>query len=89
MGTDATALQIVTDGSPLATAIEAATKRYRARARAPRTREAYAAAWERFSAWCGREVRLPLPATVETVAGWMAALADGQDGPPRSASTVN
>ena len=89
MSSDATALQVVTDGGALSTAIEAATKRYRAQARSPRTREAYSAAWERFAAWCSREGRQPLPASFETVAGWIAALADGQDGPPRSASTIN
>ena len=83
------ALQPVTESRELSPAVEAATKRYRAKARSERTREAYAAAWERFAAWCRRERRGPLPASVETVAGWMAALADGQDGPPRSASTVN
>ena len=83
------AIETAAVGGPLSTAIEAATKRYRAHARAERTREAYAAAWKRFAAWCRREDREALPADVETVAGWIAALADGHDGPVRSASTVN
>lgn len=66
-----------------------ATRAYRAKAKAPRTRDAYRGAWQRFTAWCVREGRIPLPASPETVAAWMAALADGLDGPPRAASTIN
>lgn len=70
-------------------ALVAATRAYRAKAKAPRTRDAYRGVWQRFTAWCVREGRIPLPASPETVAAWMAALADGLDGPPRAASTIN
>ena len=73
----------------LAAAIVSAARSYRAKARAKRTLEAYRDAWQRFCAWCEREGREPLPASADTVAGWMVALADGHDGPPRSASTIN
>jgi integrase len=84
-------LEIVRLGAelPLQPALVAATRAYRASARAPRTRDAYRAAWQRFAAWCAREGRTPLPASPETVAAWMTALADGLDGPPRAAATIN
>lgn len=74
---------------PLPATLIAATRSYRASARAPRTRAAYRDAWQRFVTWCAREGRAALPASPETVAGWMAALADGLDGPPRAAATIN
>jgi integrase len=84
-------LEIMPHGeeASLPQALLAATRAYRAKARAPRTRDAYRRAWQRFTAWCVREGRVPLPASSETVAAWMAALADGLDGPPRAASTIN
>jgi hypothetical protein len=85
------ALQISRDGAelPLQPALVSATRAYRASARAPRTRHAYREAWHRFATWCAREGRTPLSASPETVAGWMTALADGLDGPPRAAATIN
>lgn len=84
-------LQVLEPGRdvPLPATLIAATRSYRASARAPRTREAYRDAWQWFVAWCAREGRAPLPASPETVAGWMVALADGLDGPPRAAATIN
>lgn len=75
--------------TPLSASLAAATRSYRAQARADNTVNAYRDAWHRFTGWCEREGRDALPASVETVAAWMAALADGEDGRPRSRSTVN
>lgn len=75
--------------TPLSASLAAATHSYRAQARADNTVTAYRDAWHRFTAWCEREGRDALPASVETVAAWMAALADGQNGRARSRSTVN
>jgi integrase len=81
--------ELMRQESSLPQALVAATRAYRAKARAPRTRDAYRSSWQRFAAWCMREGRVALPASPETVAAWMAALADGLDGPPRAASTIN
>jgi integrase len=63
---------------------------YMANARAERTREAYSRAWRVFTAWCERHGRQALPATPETVAGWLTALADGADGArPLARATIN
>jgi integrase len=58
-------------------------------ARAKRTREAYARAWALFTAWCKANGRKPLPALPETIAAWMTALADGDQGPPRAQRTID
>ena len=83
--------ELLTPGAeiPLAPAMVSGARSYRAKARAQRTLDAYRDAWQRFCTWCEREGRAPLPASADTVAGWMVALADGHDGPPRSASTIN
>jgi len=57
--------------------IEAARDYARA-AHAPRTREAYARAWAGFETWCGAKGLPALPASAQTVAVWMAALANGE-----------
>lgn len=75
--------------TPLSASLAAATRSYRAQARADNTVTAYRDAWHRFTAWCAREGRDALPASVETVAAWIAALAAGRDGAPRSRSTIN
>ena len=63
---------------------------YMEAARSPRTREAYGQAWANFEAWCAREGRQPLPASPETVALWMGALAKGDGGRrPLARSSVN
>lgn len=41
------------------------------------TRRAYAADWRHFSAWCSIMARHVLPATPETVAAYLASVADG------------
>ena len=46
-------------------------------AHAKRTQAAYARAWESFAAWCAERQLQALPAAPETVAVWLAALADG------------
>lgn len=48
-------------------------------ARADNTRAAYARAWAGFEAWCAEHGRQSLPASLETIAAWMTALAhDGR-----------
>ena len=51
-----------------------------AEALSERTREAYGRWWRVFTAWCERHGRQALPASPETIAAWMTALADGEDG---------
>lgn len=75
--------------TPLSASLVDATLSYVRQARADNTVAAYRDAWRRFTAWCEREGRDALPASVETVAAWMSALGKGLDGPPRSPSTVN
>ena len=59
----------------LPTALVSAASGYIAAARAPRTRKSYASSWAGFAAWCRDHGRQSLPASVETVAAWMASLA--------------
>jgi integrase len=68
-----------------------AKKRYKAQARAERTRQAYARAWAQFETWCTAHGRQPLPATPETVGDWITALAsESKDGKPRySRATIS
>jgi integrase len=65
-------------------------KDYMAEALSERTREAYGR-WQRgFVAWCERRQRQALPASPETVAGWLTALADGEDGRrPLARASIN
>ena len=67
-----------------------AARSYARAAHAKRTKDAYARAWEDFEAWCSDRQLQALPAAPETVAVWMAALADG-DGPrkPLARSSIN
>ena len=66
-----------------------AAQEYRREALAERTRRTYADAWRVFLAWCEALGRRPLPANPETVAAWLACLADGSDGKkPRTAATI-
>lgn len=48
---------------------------------ADNTRRAYARQWQRFEAWCHEHRRTPLPATPETVAEYVSALADADLSP--------
>lgn len=59
----------------LPSALISAASDYIAAARAPNTRKAYARAWAAFTDWCERHGRASLPASLETVAAWMADLA--------------
>ena len=58
-------------------------------ARAKRTRDAYAPTWALFTDWCKANGRQSLPALPETIAAWMTALADGDQGPPRARRSIN
>src|SRR5262245_46172777 len=67
-----------------------ATQAFTRAARSDRTRLAYSRAWAAFDAWCRKNGRTALPATPETVAGWMAALATGKGVPNALArSSIN
>jgi integrase len=53
-------------------------KDYAKEALSARTREAYGR-WQRdFARWCERHGRQALPASPETIAGWLTSLADGE-----------
>jgi hypothetical protein len=58
-----------------------ATQAFTRAARSQRTRLAYSRAWAGFEAWCRKNGRRALPATPDTVVGWMAALATGNGVP--------
>lgn len=65
-------------------------KGYAKESLSPRTREAYGHWWSRFTGWCEAHGRQPLPATPETVAAWMTALADGAGGgKPLARASIN
>ena len=67
-----------------------AAKLFMAESRALRTRKAYSRAWALFDGWCQQHGRQSMPASPETVAVWMTALATGDDGGvPRSRGTIN
>lgn len=92
--TDSTSLSIIEQpaGQDLALPehIAASARGYIKESRAENTRRAYKVAWRLFSTWCAANGRTALPATPETVAGWIVALADGADGgEPRSRATIS
>lgn len=59
-------------------------------AKAKRTREAYAMAWRQFTTWCEGHGRNSLPCSPETLAAWLVALAEGNDGgKPRARATIS
>jgi hypothetical protein len=67
-----------------------ATQAFARAARSQRTRLAYSRAWAGFEAWCRKNGRRALPASPDTVAGWMAALATGNGAPKALArSSIN
>lgn len=66
-------------------ALESA-RAFAAAARAPRTREAYGWQWSTFSAWCEAQGVVALPATPETVAGYLADRAEQRAWKPSSIS---
>ena len=65
-------------GSALPAHLVAPTSRYVAAGLrgATNTVKAYAGDWRRFAAWCQVHDRVPLPATVETLAGFLTELAE-------------
>jgi integrase len=62
-------------------------KDYAKEALAEATRTSYALWWRIFSGWCDRHGRQALPASPETVAAWLTALADGTDAGTRKPLT--
>src|SRR5262245_34688152 len=65
-------------------------KDYMKEALSERTREAYARWWRVFTDWCQRNGRQALPASPETIAGWLTCLADGADtGRPLARASIN
>jgi integrase len=65
-------------------------KDYMAEALSERTREAYGRWWRVFTDWCERHGRQALPASPETIAAWLTALADGTDtGRPLARASIN
>jgi integrase len=65
-------------------------REYARDALAKRTQDAYARAWAGFEAWCVAKDVQSLPGAPETVAVWMAALADGEGGrKPLSRSSID
>ena len=65
-------------------------KDYAKESLSPRTREAYGRWWRVFFAWCEKHGRQALPASPETIAAWLTALADGTDtGRPLARASIN
>jgi integrase len=65
-------------------------KDYMAESLSPRTREAYGRHWRTFTRWCDRHGRQALPASPETIAAWLTALADGTDtGRPLARASIS
>jgi integrase len=65
-------------------------KDYMAEALSERTREAYGRWWRVFTGWAERHGRQALPASPETIAAWLTALADGADtGRPLARASIN
>ena len=67
------------DGPAALATVEDAVERaneYAGRSKSPATINAYATGWRDFLAFCRRRDAIALPATDETVAGYLAELAD-------------
>lgn len=76
--------------APLRPELVEATRDYMAEARAQTTRRAYGRAWAAFEAWCRAEGRQALPASPDTLAAWMTAMAAGVAGyRPLARATIN
>jgi integrase len=77
----ATTTPVVLDSTkaiaPFSDELVHATKTFIVEARSERTREAYKRAWRSFEAWCSAHGICALPASPETVAAWLSALATG------------
>lgn len=59
---------------PFTADLTAEQLRLAASIRAPQTLRGYASDWKFFTAWCTAEARTPLPATRETVCGYVTAI---------------
>jgi Phage integrase, N-terminal SAM-like domain len=66
-----------------------AVRDYMAASRAPETNRAYGRAWAAFEAWCAKRGLQALPASPETVATWLAALASGNGRRPLARASIN
>jgi hypothetical protein len=53
---------------------------YAAHGYAQNTRQAYASDWRQFTTWCTDHQRCSLPATAETILGYIGALGDKLSG---------
>ena len=58
--------------APLPAPVQAEARRYQRSARADNTLRAYRSSLALFAAWCDDHSRQPMPATPETVAGFLA-----------------
>jgi site-specific recombinase XerC len=90
-GAYSTALIVTTEHDiALRDELLSAGKAFRAEARADRTRQAYARAWHSFEVWCAANDAAPLPASPETIAAWLTAMATGiGNGKPMARSSIN
>lgn len=78
----ATALTVVSETSTeLALPIELLKKArgYASKSRSERTLKEYARCWKQFGRWCDQNQRDPLPASTETLVGYITWMAGGQD----------
>ena len=90
-GSYSTAVVVTTDHDiALRDELLNAGKAYRAEARAERTRKSYARAWHSFEVWCAAHDAASLPASPETIAAWLTAMATGiGNRKPLSRSAIN
>ncbi|CAL8981858.1 Tyrosine recombinase XerD [Rhodoplanes serenus] len=72
-----TALETGTGPGDLTDALRSA-RAYAMAEKSAATRRAYASDWDHFRAWCYSHAVAPLPAAVETVAAYLASLADAR-----------
>jgi integrase len=90
--TNCALIPLPTDGTEIALpeALVERAKDYMAEALSERTREAYSRWWRSFTHWCERHGRQAPPASPETIAAWLTALADGTDtGRPLARASIN
>ena len=90
--TDTALIPLPSAGSEVALpdALIERAKDYMAEALSERTREAYGRWWRVFFAWCEKHGRQAMPASPDTIAAFLTALADGVDGgKPLARATIN
>jgi hypothetical protein len=63
-----------TQESPLSDALLTDVAELHKASRADNSKRSYATAWSQFSTWCLERGRCPLPASPDTVQGWLADL---------------